>query len=120
MMKQSFEAGKSGAAGKMYFLSGVFYGAEGILRSDITVFLGGGNRQRTLSLRECAFYVEPHSHKIRFSASFAPAKLTRAEEAGWMRQRSLLGQKKDIQRMHASRPPLVFAYSKCVSLTGIF
>ena len=27
-MKQSFEAGKSVTAGKMYFLSGVFYGAE--------------------------------------------------------------------------------------------
>jgi len=63
----------------MYFLSGVFYGAEGeFLRSDITIFLGGGNSQRILSLRECAFYVEPHSHKIRFSASFAPAKLVRA------------------------------------------
>ena len=54
--------------------------AERILRSDITVFQGDGNRPRTLSLHEYAFYVEPHSHRTRFSESFVPAKLVRAEQ----------------------------------------
>jgi len=37
---------------EVVFSGGVFYGAEQILRSDITVFQGGGNRQRTLLLSE--------------------------------------------------------------------
>ena len=68
---------------KLYFLGGVFYGAEGeILKggTDFTVFQGGGTSQRTLLLREYVFFVEAHPCKTPLSASFAPAKLTRAEQ----------------------------------------
>ncbi len=51
---------------EVVFSGGVFYGAERILRSGIAVFQTGGDRQRTLLLRECAFYVVPHLVKQRF------------------------------------------------------
>ena len=46
MMKQSFEAGKSVAAGKMYFLSGVFYGAKGKVYLPMTKCLTRRIRRR--------------------------------------------------------------------------
>ena len=43
------------------------------------VLWGDGNSLRLLSLHECAFYVEP-PYKTPFPASFALAKLVRAEQ----------------------------------------
>ena len=63
---------------EVVFSGGVFYRAEQILRSGITVFQGGGNGQRTLSLSEYVFFMEPHPCKTPFPASFALAKLVRA------------------------------------------
>ena len=74
---------------EVVFSGGVFYGMERILRSGIAVFQTGGDRQRTLSLHEYVFFVEPHPCKTPFPASFALAKLVRAVSPLYLSNNSL-------------------------------